>query len=626
MKLFFTFLITALSTSLTISLDLLNKTTTQKTPLKNLLKTLNSNELTFNLKLVNVDSTSAQFELTDDNSTTINYIISYSIKTKGKPDSSIFKTKKFEMQTNSRVLINQQEELLKSQAAAPSVDNNLLAGLSDSGEKYDSEEKLSIESKSWTDVHRFLVAELESDRLYEIDFDITAKQAYLSASLTGNLLHRIKLKEGKATFNFEFQTTFDIDKAIVQACNINSDKAASNQTCYARENDCTKCKPVCYKRELNRIVGVSVDSVKKTSDDVSKSILCEPCPCDQSKSTGECVVVARNADDLAKNNFQPDVIKCKQCIIPYTGDQCNECEKEGIDNYKSEMGLCVKCECNGNAAWDQANVDERDNGVKRKCKAVSGMCIDCQFNTTGKHCNECATGYIGNALTKTCHPDPDLKTKSSNNTSQTNPTTTTKVTHTPNNDKTYPKHPHLMLFSIYIFCIIGIILFAYFCVSYQSRHSGILKDVNLSGSSLCAFSNLFSARTYTNMFNNLKESTRNQRSRISFYLASICPCNLSMLTRTNLSSGTNVNNTNGGLIYTGGSTYGLDDDRLNLAEYQVFDEGLLNDENNVYIYRNPTSGSGAGSGDIQNQLSSENEDSAHKSSNKNPYRSLTIKS
>ena len=37
-------------------------------------------------------------------------------------------------------------------------------------------------------------------------------------------------------------------------------------------------------------------------------------------------------------------------------------------------------------------------------KFFQGMCNDCMFNTTGKHCHECKSGFKGDALKRTCLP------------------------------------------------------------------------------------------------------------------------------------------------------------------------------------------------------------------------------
>lgn len=331
--------------------------------------------LNIDLKLVNVDSKSAQFELIDDNLTTINYVISYTIQMKDSTvnqlTESVVSKMTFDLQTNSIYLLNKQEELLKNRTSsanneAQNVDDNGDKG--DSGEKYNSEEKLQIKSKSYVDVHRFTVENLESNRLYEINIDLTAKLAHLSASLTRDTvkLSNKKFKETKKSFNFKFQTTFDVDLAAEQACkNAKSANKSSIATCYENNNDCTKCKSTCYMNVLNKI----------DSSSTKKPIYCEPCPCDQSKSTGECIVdTFKNQQDKSQvNNYQPQIIKCKQCIEPYAGDQCKDCKNEGIDYYKNEEGVCVKCDCNNNAALDNTINDASKNFKnKRKCSTITG--------------------------------------------------------------------------------------------------------------------------------------------------------------------------------------------------------------------------------------------------------------
>lgn len=93
-----------------------------------------------------------------------------------------------------------------------------------------------------------------------------------------------------------------------------------------------------------------------------KPILCEACPCDTSRSTGECFVEQTSSD----NGYQQ--IKCKQCKEPYIGPACNDCQNEGIDYYKNEHGECVKCFCNNNAA-----LDLNPNSKRRKCQSITGM-------------------------------------------------------------------------------------------------------------------------------------------------------------------------------------------------------------------------------------------------------------
>ena len=179
----------------------------------------------------------------------------------------------------------------------------------------------------------------------------------------------------------------------------------------------------------------------------------------------------------------------------------------------------------------------------------------------------------------------------------------------------------MALLSLYIFCMLFIILLAYVCIIVRSRQSGILKDVQLS-SSLWNCANLCRLSTYSTAFSNLNDATRHQRSRVSFYISSICPFNISKLRSTNLSSGTQPGATHSNCIYTGTN---VDEDRLGLAEYQVFDESLVNDENSVYIYRNTgaNKNTSANGGTVFDQFSDTDD---LQTTSKNPYRSLTIKS
>lgn len=147
----------------------------------------------------------------------------------------------------------------------------------------------------------------------------------------------------------------------------------------------------------------------------SKIILCEACPCDTSRSTGACEVVPPASASSSSSSSSDSVvlasypqIKCKQCIEPYVGDRCNDCQNEGIDYYKNERGECVKCFCNNNAALDAINPSSSSSSSsslsvrRRKCNSITGVCIDCMFNTTGRNCDKCAPGFVGDAIKRTC--------------------------------------------------------------------------------------------------------------------------------------------------------------------------------------------------------------------------------
>uniref|UniRef100_A0A669Q8X0 Laminin subunit alpha-4 n=1 Tax=Phasianus colchicus TaxID=9054 RepID=A0A669Q8X0_PHACC len=58
----------------------------------------------------------------------------------------------------------------------------------------------------------------------------------------------------------------------------------------------------------------------------------------------------------------------------------HECQ-EGF--YLTSSGKCSPCNCNGNA---------------NRCLDGSGICVDCQRNTTGEHCEQCPDGFVGDVV------------------------------------------------------------------------------------------------------------------------------------------------------------------------------------------------------------------------------------
>ncbi|NWV33027.1 LAMA4 protein, partial [Grantiella picta] len=62
--------------------------------------------------------------------------------------------------------------------------------------------------------------------------------------------------------------------------------------------------------------------------------------------------------------------------------------------YRTSSGKCSPCNCNGNA---------------NRCLDGSGICVDCQRNTTGQHCEQCLDGFIGDVVRGVptfCQPCP----------------------------------------------------------------------------------------------------------------------------------------------------------------------------------------------------------------------------
>uniref|UniRef100_A0A669QFQ5 Laminin subunit alpha-4 n=1 Tax=Phasianus colchicus TaxID=9054 RepID=A0A669QFQ5_PHACC len=66
---------------------------------------------------------------------------------------------------------------------------------------------------------------------------------------------------------------------------------------------------------------------------------------------------------------------CNSCLLLHL-----ECQ-EGF--YLTSSGKCSPCNCNGNA---------------NRCLDGSGICVDCQRNTTGEHCEQCPDGFVGDVV------------------------------------------------------------------------------------------------------------------------------------------------------------------------------------------------------------------------------------
>ncbi len=385
--------------------------------------TVTNNIIEFDLKLININTNNVQFELIDDNQTAINYLIKYELINSHKAFSQEKQTiveaskmsNQFHMQTNSLGLIKRQEELLKEKKETIEDFNN--EENTDGGERFNSAEVIDIKSKSYDDTHKFLIDELDSNRLYELNFEIQARKVRLHDELLLNFSSSETIK----SFNFKFQTAFDYDQQAYLACN-NSLKPNKNDqvdyrlfqysSCYLSDSNCTRCKSTCYEIKQT----IDAKNTIQIKESVSKPVLCEPCPCDQLKSTGECYVDDQLKQFNNKNTkdlyFFPEqqFLKCKQCIEPYTGDFCNECINEGVDYYKNELGECVKCECNNNALLDHKELmaslgNKMVISKARKCQPITGYCNNCLFNTTGKSCNECMKGFHGDAIKRTCQPN-----------------------------------------------------------------------------------------------------------------------------------------------------------------------------------------------------------------------------
>ncbi|XP_041858853.1 laminin subunit alpha-5 isoform X2 [Melanotaenia boesemani] len=91
--------------------------------------------------------------------------------------------------------------------------------------------------------------------------------------------------------------------------------------------------------------------------------------------------VLEGAENLLSGRHANSVEIC-MCPARYLGDSCQKCAP---GYYRDTVGLflgkCVPCNCNGHS--DQ-------------CLDGSGICVKCQHNTAGDHCEQCRGGFLGN--------------------------------------------------------------------------------------------------------------------------------------------------------------------------------------------------------------------------------------
>uniref|UniRef100_A0A8C2ZML6 Laminin subunit alpha-5 n=1 Tax=Cyclopterus lumpus TaxID=8103 RepID=A0A8C2ZML6_CYCLU len=87
------------------------------------------------------------------------------------------------------------------------------------------------------------------------------------------------------------------------------------------------------------------------------------------------------AESLPAGRHANNVEIC-MCPANYLGDSCQKCAP---GYYRDTIGLflgkCIPCNCNGHSD---------------RCLDGSGICLNCQHNTAGDHCDSCPGGFLGN--------------------------------------------------------------------------------------------------------------------------------------------------------------------------------------------------------------------------------------
>ncbi|XP_072856749.2 laminin subunit beta-4 [Pogona vitticeps] len=112
---------------------------------------------------------------------------------------------------------------------------------------------------------------------------------------------------------------------------------------------------------------------------------CHPCMCPDAPTSSR-----HFAHSCYEDPWTQELV-CN-CLGGYSGDRCDECSSGFYGNPKTAGGQCLPCSCND-------NIDPEDPD---SCKADTGECLKCLYNTSGPSCEFCKPGYFGSALLRTC--------------------------------------------------------------------------------------------------------------------------------------------------------------------------------------------------------------------------------
>ncbi len=106
-------------------------------------------------------------------------------------------------------------------------------------------------------------------------------------------------------------------------------------------------------------------------------IPCRECPCPNTKASGHSFADRCYLD----TNTNEPICECKE---GYESARCSVCADNHFGNPEIPGGKCIKCNCSNN--WIESETGN--------CDPSSGVCLKCQFNTEGDHCEYCKPGKL----------------------------------------------------------------------------------------------------------------------------------------------------------------------------------------------------------------------------------------
>uniref|UniRef100_A0AAQ4S3F6 Laminin subunit alpha-5 n=1 Tax=Gasterosteus aculeatus aculeatus TaxID=481459 RepID=A0AAQ4S3F6_GASAC len=212
--------------------------------------------------------------------------------------------------------------------------------------------------------------------------------------------------------------------AVLEAAeNLPAGRHANNvEICMCPANymgdSCQKCAPGYYRDTIGLFLGKCVPCNCNGHSDqcVDGSGICSNC---QHNTAGDHCEICQGGF-LGNNSLDGQAVACSSCPCPlrvasnnfaegcvqktdrmqclcmpgYAGPHCERCAPGYYGNPMVLGSRCQLCHCHGNTDPNMLFTD---------CHPLTGECLSCMHNTGGPHCDICAPGYYGDAVTaKNC--------------------------------------------------------------------------------------------------------------------------------------------------------------------------------------------------------------------------------